>query len=50
MKNKGKKYQFRMEPTEYMALMRLAHKDGVKMSQYLRNYIRAEAKKAGIPV
>jgi hypothetical protein len=50
MKTKGQKYQFRMDPLEYIALMRLAQKDGIKMSQYLRNHIRAEAQKKGIPL
>ena len=50
MPKKDKKFQLRLSPTEYRAMMLMASRDGIKMSQYLRNYIRAEAKKRGIPV
>ena len=50
MKTKLKKFQMRLSEQEYQALMKLADRDGIKMSAYLLNYVRAQAHKKGIPI
>ncbi len=40
----------RLSESEYQALMKLAGRDGIKMSAYLLNYVRAQAHKKGIPI
>jgi len=50
MKGKSKKFNMRLSPKEYRALMLLATRKGVSMSAYLVDHIREQAKKTGIPV
>lgn len=38
----------RLSEQEYQTLMKLADRDGIKMSAYMLNLLRAEAKKKGI--
>lgn len=44
-KTKDKKFQMRMLPEDYRALMQLADRDGVSMASWIANQIRREAKR-----
>jgi predicted DNA-binding protein len=49
METKDKQFHMRLTPRESNALDALAKRDGVSKSNYLRNYIRAQAQKKRIP-
>lgn len=49
MKNKSKRLQLRLWKEDCAALKALAAGEGITMTAYLVRYIRAEAKKQGIP-
>lgn len=48
MRRKIKKFQLRLEPGEYRAMMIVANRRQLSMSAFLVNYIRQEAKKEKI--
>ncbi len=48
MKTKSKKFQLRLEPGEYRALMIMSDRKQISMSAFVANYIRHEAKRQGI--
>lgn len=50
MEIKDKQFHMRLSPRENNALEALAKRDGVSKSNYLRNFIRTQAKKKRIPV
>ena len=50
MKGKSKKFNMRLSPQEYRALMLLATRDGVSMSAWLVKHIRQQAESKGIPL
>jgi predicted DNA-binding protein len=50
METKDKQFHMRLSPRENNALDALAKREGVSKSNYLRNYLRNQAKKKGIPV
>jgi AraC-like DNA-binding protein len=50
MTEKNKQFHMRLESSESLALGQLARRAGMSKSQYLRQFIRTEAKKAKIPV
>ena len=49
MDTKDKRLHTRLTPKENNALEQLAKRQGLSKSEYLRRYIRREAKKARIP-
>ena len=49
METKDKQFHMRLTPRYSNALDALAKREGVSKSNYLRNHIRSEAKKKGIP-
>lgn len=50
MSDKDKQFHMRIDSSESLALVVLAKRAGLSKSQYLRQLIRREAKKAKIPV
>jgi len=50
MEIKDKQFHMRLSPRENNALEALAKREGVSKSNYLRNFIRNQAKKKRIPV
>jgi len=50
MDTKDKQFQMRLNESEGLALEQLSKRAGVSKSNYLRRYIRKEAKKKKIPV
>ncbi len=45
MRRKTKKFQLRMRPEDYQALMRLANEDGLTMSEWITDKIREANKR-----
>jgi len=50
METKDKPFQMRLTPRENNALEALAMRKGISKTEYLRRYLRREAKKARIPI
>jgi len=50
METKDKPFQMRLTPRENNALEALAKRKGISKTEYLRRFLRAEAKKARIPI
>jgi predicted HicB family RNase H-like nuclease len=50
METKDKPFQMRLTPRESNALEALAKRKGISKTEYLRRHLRAEAKKARIPI
>lgn len=50
METKDKQFHMRLTPRENNALEALAKRAGLSKTEYLMRYIRAEAKKARIPI
>ena len=50
LKTKSVKFQIRLEPGEYRALMTIADRRQISMAAFLANHIRHEAKKEQIKI
>ena len=48
IRTKAKRFQLRLEPGEYRALMMMSDRERISMSAFVANHIRHEAKKQGI--
>lgn len=48
LKTKSVKFQIRLEPGEYRAMMMIADRRQISMAALLANFIRHEAKREGI--